>query len=61
MFSHFFRSFATGAMCNLYVKAKGKNEHHKIEAIFKAMARTLKMAAKRELFSYQLPTTKGLL
>ena len=61
MFSHFFKSFATGAMCNLYVKAKGKNEHHKIEAIFKALARSIKMAAKRELFSHQLPTTKGLL
>jgi histidinol-phosphate aminotransferase len=61
MFSHFFKSFAVGAKCNLYIKAKGKNEHHKIEAIFKALARAIKMAVRKELFSHQLPSTKGLL
>jgi histidinol-phosphate aminotransferase len=61
MFSHFFKSFAVGAKCNLYIKAKGENEHHKIEAIFKALARAIKMAVRKELFSHQLPSTKGLL
>jgi histidinol-phosphate aminotransferase len=61
MFAHFFKSFAVGAKCNLYIKAKGKNEHHKIEAIYKALARAIKMAVKRELFSDKLPSTKGLL
>ncbi len=61
MFAHFFKSFAVGAKCNIYIKAKGNNEHHKIEAIFKALARAIKMAIKKELFSYQLPSTKGLL
>jgi histidinol-phosphate aminotransferase len=61
MFSHFFKSFAIGARCNVYVKAKGKNEHHKIEAIFKAFARSIKMAVKKEDGSAILPSTKGLL
>ncbi|MFO7922711.1 MAG: bifunctional histidinol-phosphatase/imidazoleglycerol-phosphate dehydratase HisB [Bacteroidales bacterium] len=61
MFPHFFHSFCEEAKCNLYIKAKGKNEHHKIEAIFKAFARSLKMAVKREALNYELPTTKGLL
>ncbi len=61
MFEHIFKSFAIGAKCNLYIKAKGDNEHHKIEAIFKALARAIKMAAKRELFSNKLPSTKGML
>lgn len=59
MFFHFFKSFSDAAKCNLYIKAKGKNEHHKIEAIFKAVARSIKQAIKRE--GVELPSTKGLL
>jgi imidazoleglycerol-phosphate dehydratase / histidinol-phosphatase len=61
MFSHFFHSFCEEAKCNLYISATGKNEHHKIEAIFKAFARSIKMAIKREPLNNELPTTKGLL
>jgi imidazoleglycerol-phosphate dehydratase / histidinol-phosphatase len=61
MFSHFFHSFCDEAKCNLFLKAAGKNEHHKIEAVFKAFARALKMAIKREPLNQELPTTKGLL
>ena len=61
MFYHFFKSFSDGAKCNLYIKAKGKNEHHKIEGIFKAVARAIKMAAKRDTNNQQIPSTKGLL
>ena len=61
MFEHFFKSFAVGARCNLYIKAKGKNEHHKIEAIFKALARAIRMAIKREQGADFLPSTKGML
>lgn len=59
MFLHFFKSFSDAARCNLNVKAEGANEHHKIEAIFKAFARATRMAIKRE--GNELPTTKGLL
>lgn len=59
MFFHFFKSFADAAQCNLNIKAQGTIEHHKIEAIFKAFARSLRMAIKRE--GNQLPTTKGVL
>ncbi|MFP4366289.1 MAG: bifunctional histidinol-phosphatase/imidazoleglycerol-phosphate dehydratase HisB [bacterium] len=61
MFSHFFHSFCDEAKCNLYIRAKGDNEHHKIEAIFKAFARSIRMAVKREVLNQELPTTKGLL
>ncbi|MFO7977418.1 MAG: histidinol-phosphate transaminase [Bacteroidales bacterium] len=61
MFRHFFKSFAVGAGCNLYIKAQGDNEHHKIEAIFKALARTIRMAVKREPGAVLLPSTKGML
>jgi imidazoleglycerol-phosphate dehydratase/histidinol-phosphatase len=61
MFLHFFKSFSDAARCNLNIRAEGKNEHHKIEAIFKALARAIKMAIKRDIFSYELPTTKGIL
>ncbi len=61
MFEHIFKSFAIGARCNLYIKAKGENEHHKIEAIFKALARAIRMAVKREAGADTLPSTKGLL
>lgn len=61
MFMHFFKSFSDAASCNLNIQASGENEHHKIEAIFKALARALKMAKKRNIFDYQLPSTKGVL
>ncbi len=61
MFLHFFKSFSDAAACNLNIKAEGTNEHHKIEGIFKALARALKMAIKRDVFAYELPSTKGVL
>lgn len=61
MFMHFFKSFADAALCNLNINAEGTNEHHKIEAIFKALARAIKMAKQRNVFDYQLPSTKGVL
>ncbi len=61
MFLHFFKSFSDTAQCNLNIKAEGTNEHHKIEAIFKAMAKAIKMAIKRDLFNFELPSTKGKL
>ncbi len=61
MFFHFFKSFSDSAKCNLNIRAEGTNEHHKIEAIFKAFAKTLKMAIKRDINNMSLPTTKGLL
>ena len=61
MFYHFFKSFTDGAKCNLNIKAEGDNEHHKIEAIFKGMAKAIKMAIKRMPGNLQLPTTKGSL
>tara|TARA_R110002073_G_scaffold147575_1_gene300314 strand:+ start:17525 stop:18658 length:1134 start_codon:yes stop_codon:yes gene_type:complete len=61
MFMHFFKSFTDGAKCNLNIKAEGSNEHHKIEAIFKAFAKAIKMAVKRDLEKMILPSTKGML
>jgi len=61
MFMHFFKSFSDAAKCNLNIKAEGTNEHHKIEAIFKALAKAIKMAIKRDLFNFELPSTKGKL
>ncbi|MBT3386144.1 MAG: bifunctional histidinol-phosphatase/imidazoleglycerol-phosphate dehydratase HisB [Prolixibacteraceae bacterium] len=61
MFMHFFKSFSDAALCNLNIKADGKNEHHKIEAIFKALAKAIKMAIKRDVFNFELPSTKGKL
>ncbi len=61
MFFHFFKSFSDGAKCNLNISCKGDNEHHKIEAIFKAFAKAIRMAVKRDPFSNQLPSTKGVL
>lgn len=61
MFHHFFKSFTDGAKANLNVKAEGKNEHHKIEAIFKAFAKSIKMAVKRDVEKMVLPSTKGML
>ena len=61
MFLHFFKSLSDAALMNLYVHAEGQNEHHKIEAIFKALARSLRQAVRRDVFRYQLPSTKGVL
>lgn len=61
MFMHFFKSFTDGAKCNLNIKAEGINEHHKIEAIFKAFAKAIKMAVKRDAEKLILPSTKGML
>ena len=61
MFYHFFKSFSDAAKCNLNIKAEGDNEHHKIEAIFKAFAKAIKMAIKRDAEKLVLPSTKGLL
>lgn len=61
MFYHFFKSFSDAAKCNLNIKAEGENEHHKIESIFKALAKAIKMAIKRDVNNLQIPTTKGLL
>jgi len=59
MFQHFFRSFADAARCNLHITATGENEHHKAEAIFKAFARALSMAVKKDPLKDYLPSTKG--
>jgi imidazoleglycerol-phosphate dehydratase / histidinol-phosphatase len=61
MFYHFFKSFSDASKSNLNIKAEGTNEHHKIEAIFKAFAKSIKMAIRRDPFNNSLPTTKGLL
>jgi imidazoleglycerol-phosphate dehydratase/histidinol-phosphatase len=61
MFMHFFKSFTDGAKANLNIKAEGTNEHHKIEAIFKAFAKSIKMAVKRDVEKMVLPSTKGML
>ena len=61
MFFHFFKSFSDGAKCNLNISCTGDNEHHKIEAIFKAFAKAIRMAVKRDPLSNYLPSTKGVL
>jgi len=61
MFFHFFKSFSDASMCNLNIKAEGTNEHHKIEGIFKALARSLKMAVKKDIYNLELPSSKGVL
>ena len=61
MFFHFFKSFSDKALCNLNIKATGINEHHKIEAIFKAFAKDVKIAVRRDISSNDLPSTKGSL
>jgi imidazoleglycerol-phosphate dehydratase / histidinol-phosphatase len=61
MFFHFFKSFSDGARCNLNIECQGENEHHKIEAIFKAFAKAIRMAVKRDPVSNYLPSTKGML
>ena len=59
LFSHFFKSFSDAAKMNLHIKAEGENEHHKAEGIFKAFAKAIKMAVKRDVYKYDLPSTKG--
>lgn len=61
MFLHFFKSLSDAARMNLNIKAEGDNEHHKIEGIFKALAKSIKMAVKRDIYKYELPSTKGML
>jgi len=61
MFYHFFKSFSDGAKANLNIKVEGENEHHKIEAIFKAFAKAIKAAVKRDSEKMILPSTKGML
>ncbi len=61
MFFHFFKSFSDAARCNLNIKVEGDNEHHKIEAVFKGFAKALRMAVKRDVFNFELPSTKGAL
>lgn len=61
MFLHFFKSLSDAARMNLNIKAEGANEHHKIEGIFKALARSLRMAVQRDIYHYDLPSTKGTL
>ena len=61
MFLHFFKSLSDAARMNLNIKAEGKNEHHKIEGIFKALARAMKMAVKRDIYHFELPSSKGML
>jgi len=61
MFLHFFKSFSDASKSNLNIKAEGQNEHHKIEGIFKALAKSIKMAIKKDVFNFELPSTKGIL
>ena len=60
-FKHFFKSLSDSAMMNINVQARGENEHHLIEGIFKALARSLRMAVRRDVNHYQLPSSKGML
>lgn len=61
MFSHFFKSLCAAMKCNLHISARGDNNHHLIEGIFKAFARALRAAVRRDMFSYDLPSSKGIL
>ncbi|MDE6791809.1 MAG: bifunctional histidinol-phosphatase/imidazoleglycerol-phosphate dehydratase HisB [Muribaculaceae bacterium] len=61
MFRHFFQSLCCALKCNLHIEAKGDNNHHLIEGVFKAFARALRMAVRRDPFSYELPSSKGML
>jgi imidazoleglycerol-phosphate dehydratase/histidinol-phosphatase len=61
MFPHFFKSLSDAARMNLHISAHGDNEHHKIEGIFKALARSIRMAIRRDVYQYELPTTKGVI
>jgi imidazoleglycerol-phosphate dehydratase/histidinol-phosphatase len=61
MFLHVFKGLSDTARMNLHVRAEGQNEHHKIEGIFKAFARSLRMAVRRDIYRYELPSSKGVL
>lgn len=61
MFKHFFKSFSSAAACNLYIKAEGENNHHIAESVFKAFAKSLRQAVRRDPYSYELPSSKGML
>ena len=61
MFMHFFKSLSDAARMNINIKAEGQNEHHKIEGVFKALARALRMAVRRDIYHYELPSTKGMI
>jgi len=61
MFYHFFKSFSDAAKCNLNIKVEGDNEHHKIEAIFKAFSKAIKMAVFKDPTSLEMPSTKGVI
>ena len=61
LFFHFFKSFSDAARCNLYIKAEGMNDHHKAESIFKAFAKAIKNAVRKDPFNFELPSTKGIL
>lgn len=61
MYKHFFKSLCVAMRCNMQISASGENNHHLIEAVFKAFARALRMAIRRDVFSYDLPTSKGIL
>ena len=61
MFKHFFKSVCSAAACNLRIEARGENNHHIAEAVFKAFARSIKQAARRNVFTYELPSSKGIL
>lgn len=61
MILHFFKSLSDAARMNLNIKAEGSNEHHKLEGIFKALAKSIKMAVKRDIYKFELPSTKGVL
>ncbi|MDR1645710.1 MAG: bifunctional histidinol-phosphatase/imidazoleglycerol-phosphate dehydratase HisB [Tannerellaceae bacterium] len=61
MFFHFFKSLSDAARMNLHIRAEGSNEHHKIEGIFKALARSIRMAIRRDIYAYELPSTKGMI
>ncbi|MBQ4532073.1 MAG: bifunctional histidinol-phosphatase/imidazoleglycerol-phosphate dehydratase HisB [Alistipes sp.] len=61
MFKHFFKSMCVAMRCNLHIEARGENNHHLIEGVFKAFARALKMAVRRDVFKYDLPSSKGVL
>jgi imidazoleglycerol-phosphate dehydratase/histidinol-phosphatase len=61
MYEHFFKSLCAAMHCNLHIEATGSNNHHLIEAVFKAFARALKAAVKRDIFSTDIPSSKGML
>ena len=61
MFPHFFKSLCTAARCNLRIEAEGENNHHLVESVFKAFARALRQAVRRDVFDGALPSSKGTL